>query len=288
MKNALRALCCTSIVTLGVVAAMPVAEAAVRAKPAAPTLAAPTLTAAARAAGITAAGGGYPGWESKTTAAAQQAPRMMSPMYASASSYGVDVSAYQGTLGWGSLRSQGFQFAYVKATEGTNYTSSRFAAQYSGSYNAGMIRGAYHFALPNQSSGSYQADYFIAHGGGWSRDGRTLPGALDVEYNPYGSTCYGYSSAGMTNWIKSFVNRYKSRTGRYPVIYTTYDWWRTCTGNTSAVASETPFWIAQYSQVPTQLPSGTRFSYFWQYSQSGGLDKDRFNGTIAGLRTLAG
>ncbi|NYJ73396.1 GH25 family lysozyme [Allobranchiibius huperziae] len=280
MKNVLRALCGTSIVTLGMAAAMPMAQA--HAKPALPT-----PTAAARAAGITTAGGAYPGWESKRASSTQQAPQQMAPMYTSGNAYGVDVSAYQGSVAWGTLRAEGFQFAYVKATEGTNYTSSRFGSQYSGSYSSGMIRGAYHFALPNQSSGSYQADYFIAHGGGWSRDGRTLPGALDIEYNPYGSSCYGYGWSGMTSWIKSFVNRYHYRTGRYPVVYTTYDWWRTCTGNTSALAGLTPFWIAQYSHVPTQLPAGTRSSYIWQYSQSGGLDKNRFNGTIAGLRSLA-
>jgi hypothetical protein len=49
------------------------------------------------------------------------------------------------------------------------------------SANVGMIRGAYHFALPNSSSGATQANYFAGNGGGWSWDGKTLPGALDIE-----------------------------------------------------------------------------------------------------------
>ena len=32
-----------------------------------------------------------------------------------------------------------------KATEGTTYTNPSFTPQYNGSYNIGMIRGAYHF-----------------------------------------------------------------------------------------------------------------------------------------------
>lgn len=51
----------------------------------------------------------------------------------------------------------------------------------SGATNAGLIRGGYHFARPDISSGSTQATYFLAHGGGWSPDGITLPGALDIE-----------------------------------------------------------------------------------------------------------
>ncbi|KAG8719440.1 hypothetical protein FRC08_002825 [Ceratobasidium sp. 394] len=62
--------------------------------------------------------------------------------------------------------------------------------------------------------------------GGWSADGKTLPGALDIEYNPSGPTCYGLSAATMVGWIKSFSDQYNKRTGRYPTIYTTTDWWK--------------------------------------------------------------
>src|SRR3954469_22984504 len=105
--------------------------------------------------------------------------------------YGMDVSGYQGNVAWSTAYANGARFAYVKATEGTTYTNPYFAQQYNGSYNVGMIRGAYHFAHPNSSSGTTQADYFAAHGGGWSGDGKTLPPALDIEYNPSGAECYG-------------------------------------------------------------------------------------------------
>ena len=76
-------------------------------------------------------------------------------------------------------------------------------SQYDGTYQAGLIRGAYHFALPNDSSGAAQASYFVANGGGWIADGRTLPGASDIEYNPYGAECYGLSQGAMVSWIAS-------------------------------------------------------------------------------------
>src|SRR4051794_1089875 len=157
---------------------------------------------------------------------------------------GQDVSSYQGNVNWSAQWNAGSRFAYIKATEGTYYTNAYFAQQYNGSYNVGMIRGSYHFARPDTTSGATQADYFVAHGGGWSRDGRTLPGALDIEYNPYGSTCYGLSQSSMRGWITSFLNEYHARTTRWPVLYTTTDWWNTCIGNYNAWASEAPLWIA--------------------------------------------
>jgi hypothetical protein len=100
---------------------------------------------------------------------------------------GIDVSSYQGDINWASVAPH-IDFAYAKATEGTYYTNPDFTNQYEGPYDNGVIRGAYHFAIPPNASGQAQADYFISHGGGWSGDGMTLPGALDIEYNPYPNT----------------------------------------------------------------------------------------------------
>ena len=203
---------------------------------------------------------------------------------------GMDVSSYQGNVDWQSAYNNGARFAYVKATEGTSYTNPYFAQQYNGSYNVGMIRGAYHFAHPDSSSGSYQADYFINNGGGWSGDGVTLPPALDIEYNPSGATCYGLSQASMVSWIASFSNEVYARTSKYPMIYTTFDWWNTCTGNSSAFASTNPFWIAIYgSSPPTAIPAGTYTWTMWQNASSGSYpgDQDQFNGSYSQLQVLA-
>lgn len=137
----------------------------------------------------------------------------------------------------------------MKATEGTGYQNPYFSQQYIGSYNVGIIRGAYHFARPDIGPGNVQADYFVGHGGGWSGDGMTLPGALDIEYNPYGQECYGLSQGNMVGWIKSFSDQYHARTGRFPVIYSTLDWWVTCTGNSGIFGNDNPLWIARYDRL---------------------------------------
>ena len=203
---------------------------------------------------------------------------------------GIDVSSYQGNVNWASYWSAGKKFAYVKATEGTGYQNAYFSQQYTGSYNVGMIRGAYHYGRPDLSGGAAQADYFVAHGGNWSKDGKTLPGVLDIEYNPSGATCYGLSAASMVSWVKAFSDEVHARTHKYPMIYTTLDWWTTCTGNSSAFAATNPFWIAKYSSTePTSLPAGTGHWTIWQNADAGTFpgDQDVFNGSYTQLQALA-
>ncbi|MFF8954186.1 lysozyme [Streptomyces sp. NPDC014894] len=202
---------------------------------------------------------------------------------------GVDVSSHQGNVGWPSLWDSGVRWAYVKATEGTYYKNPYFSQQYTGSYTVGMVRGSYHFATPDTTGGAAQADYFVDNGGGWTRDGRTLPGALDIEWNPYGDACYGKSQSGMVTWIRDFLNRYKARTGRDPVIYTATSWWTQCTGDYAGFGGNNPLWIARYNTTPGTLPAGWAAQTMWQYTSSGPIvgDHNRFNGALDRVTALA-
>ncbi|PSM41935.1 hydrolase [Streptomyces dioscori] len=213
------------------------------------------------------------------------------PASAAGKPKGHDVSSHQKNVNWSSAKSKGAKFVYVKATESHTYRNPYFAQQYDGARNAGIIRGAYHFALPHKSSGTKQAAYFVRNGGGWRADGWTLPPALDIEYNPYDKKkkCYGLSKSGMVNWIRAFSNEVKRQTGRRPVIYTNHNWWKTCTGNSAAFASNHPLWLARYSASAGSLPSGWNFWTFWQYDNSGSLpgDQNLFNGSLSQLKTFA-
>jgi GH25 family lysozyme M1 (1,4-beta-N-acetylmuramidase) len=202
---------------------------------------------------------------------------------------GLDVSAYQPRVDWARVSAAGARFAYIKATEGTAYTNPRFGQQYEGAGRASLIRGAYHFALPNRSSGRVQADFFVSHGGGWSRDGRTLPPMLDMEYNPYGPTCYGLSTVAMADWVRAFGAELHARTGRWPTIYTSTSWWRQCTGGGADFAGVDPLFLARYAQRPGPLPPRWTYWTFWQHGDSGSLpgDQDYFDGSPERLRSLA-
>jgi GH25 family lysozyme M1 (1,4-beta-N-acetylmuramidase) len=215
---------------------------------------------------------------------------VVSPTFATNPPPGIDVSHYQGSINWSSVKAAGIQFAIIKATEGTTYKDPTFSANYLNAYNAKVIRGAYHYAQPGSSSGATQANYFASNGGAWSADNLTLPGMLDLE-----GGCYGLSTASMQSWILDFYNTYKARTGRDVIIYTSASWWNSCTGGWSGMSARSPLNAASWTSAadPT-IPNGFPFATIWQYTDAGSVsgvpglvDRDRFNGASSRLLALA-
>ena len=84
---------------------------------------------------------------------------------------------------------------------------------YEGATKNKIIRGGYHFAHPDTSTGAAQANYFLAHGGGWSADGLTLPGAIDLE-----GTCPFLSAPTLCN-VLAFSDSTSSRRLRRPLCF---------------------------------------------------------------------
>ncbi|UKA61580.1 lysozyme [Arthrobacter sp. FW306-04-A] len=206
---------------------------------------------------------------------------------------GIDVSSYQPSVDWQQQWNMGVRFAYVKATEGNYYASPTYSSQYSGSRSVGMIRGAYHFAIPSWSAGADQANYFVQNGGGWTSDGATMPPVLDIEYAPsYTGTniCYGMSPSALNTWIHNFGDTVRALTGRYPMIYSTTDWWKTCLADSTGF-SDYPLWIASYTtNTAIGTPSSWSTYSVWQYSSTGPFsgDSNVWNGDYASLQRFAG
>ena len=59
--------------------------------------------------------------------------------------HGVDVSRWQGEIDWPKLRTQGANFAYIKATDGGDHLDPMFKTNWQRAKEAGIRRGAYHF-----------------------------------------------------------------------------------------------------------------------------------------------
>lgn len=74
--------------------------------------------------------------------------------------YGIDVSAHQGVIDWTRVAGDNISFVYVKATEGGDFTDSRFAQNWTGAHEAGLDRGVYHF-FTLCTPGAAQAQHFL-------------------------------------------------------------------------------------------------------------------------------
>jgi hypothetical protein len=111
---------------------------------------------------------------------------------AGAGARAVDVASHQhprgAVINWGQVAKAGYRFAFIKASEGNYYANPYYASDVAQAKAAGLYVAGYHFAVPNVSGGASQADFAVSHVG-YAADGRTMPLALDIEYNPYGATC---------------------------------------------------------------------------------------------------
>ncbi|MFJ4222056.1 GH25 family lysozyme [Curtobacterium luteum] len=206
---------------------------------------------------------------------------------------GFDISAWQPSVNFLAAYRAGARFVYVKATEGTSYVSSTYEQQYATAKQRNLYRGGYVYAQPSQASGAATANYFFAHGGQWSADGKTLPPLLDIEYGSASQgTCYGKSWSQMRSWIKDFSNTVYQKTKRYPAIYTTTDWWKRCTNNSNQFSSN-PLFVALYPVHDFTTPGTLGRSWskwtFWQWSASGTLpgDQDVYRNDAAHLKRFA-
>ena len=190
---------------------------------------------------------------------------------AGAGARGIDVAGYQhphgAAINWAKVARAGYKFAFIKSSEGSYYTNPYYATDLAHAKAAGLYVTGYAFAVPNVSGGASQADYAVKHARN-AADGRTMPLALDIEYNPYGAECYGLTPARMVAWISAFAAETRRLTGQRPIIYTTADWWRSCTRDSRAFGSD-PLWVAAWGPGPPPMPSGWRHWTFWQYTSRG-------------------
>lgn len=204
-------------------------------------------------------------------------------------SLGIDVSSFQPTINWASVKSGGRDFAFVKATEGATYTSSTFTSQMNGATNAGVLAGAYHFARYDNNSAATEANHFLAVAGSYITAGYLRP-VLDVEVSTT------LTKTAVSNWVNAWCSAVQSATGVAPIVYTFVSYATTYLNST---VTQWPLWMAQYPSSPspqTGAPSGTApwatgSWSFWQYSDavtvsgiSSAVDGDVYNGDLATLK----
>lgn len=216
---------------------------------------------------------------------------------ANAGVLGPDVSSYNhdngATFDWGAAHAWGkASFAFIKATEGGGYHNPSFSWDYAAAVNAGVIRGAYHFARPSGASpaeivvnATAESNQFTQAIGSLNGPGN-LPPVLDLE------DAGSLNSDQLSLWVHTWLDQTAKTTGRTPIIYTNPSFWTGNMANSTAFAAY-PLWLATYG-VPSPPVIGGWASYtFWQYTDVGqmpgsslAVDLSVFNGSPAQLQAM--
>ena len=181
---------------------------------------------------------------------------------------GIDVSHWQETIDWVKVAGAGKKFAYLKATESTDFLDNRYATNRSKAKANGIKVGAYHFARPgtNANDAVNEATWFIQNAAPIS--GELLP-VLDLEVTG------GLTDAQLEAWTKAFMDRVYSLTGVRGAIYVSPSFWSSNVGNSTKIAAAgyKVLWIAHWTTGSAPTVPGSNWNgngwTFWQYTSSG-------------------
>ena len=224
---------------------------------------------------------------------------------------GTDVSHWQTSVNWATVKNAGVTFAWAKATQGTTVTDSMFTTHANGAKAAGIYIGAYHYAQPSINTnltGAMSADSEAAYF--WSVASNYIKGGgaymvpmLDWEdanatngHNGF----YGFTTPFMSAWVNEWCNtvsNYAKASGVTirPLVYT--GTWYSNPANGYAGLNSTvtnwPSWISAYNgqNVQTGKPAST-YPWptwtIWQYADTNwsGGDSDVLNGVYTNLDAL--
>ena len=173
---------------------------------------------------------------------------------------GVDVNGAKGAIDWRRVRAAGFEFAFLKATEGRTFADERFAFNRRAARAAGLTVGAYHFARPDNNSPEDEAEHFLrvarpVHG-------ELLP-VLDWETDPPAAA-----------WALRFLTAVEEAIGAAPILYSFPDFLRR-TGHLGDF-HRFPLWYSRFGPNdgrvhPAEPPPGFRFAVH-QFTSAGRVD----------------
>ncbi|MBU0553375.1 hypothetical protein KJ940_18025, partial [Myxococcota bacterium] len=199
--------------------------------------------------------------------------------------YGIDVSKWQGDINWAAVPNDGVRYAIIRVSSGLNTLDEKFARNWAGARDVGLLRGAYQYFRPSQDAVD-QAALFVRRireeGGGME-----LPPVIDVE------TTDDRPAASVARSVRAWIDYVEREMGVRPMIYTGRYFWQDNVGNDPSF-SDYLLWHPQYTsaQCPNIAEPWADWA-FWQYSStgrvsgiSGDVDQNRFNGDEGDLAAL--
>lgn len=150
---------------------------------------------------------------------------------------GLDVSVHNPTVDWGKLKKAGFEFAYIKHSQGVGAVDKMFAIHFSNAKAAGLKVGLYHFATLNNldevTDAKAEAEFFLNQTKHVDAD--LLP-VIDVETNEVSLT-----PAEVEAWIETY---YKAL-GEKCILYSG-SWFLNANLAPTHKLGRIPLWLSSY------------------------------------------
>jgi lysozyme len=204
------------------------------------------------------------------------------PSYARYPVRGIDVSHHQGKIDWNVVKNNGLHFVFIKATEGADHKDTRFQYNWNQAYQAGFVRGAYHF-FTFSKTGMEQAQNFIDT---VPNEPDTLPPVIDLELG--GNSKIQPDPSTLMRELNAYIEMIENHYQRKPILYTTYEFYDYYLRNQNLPYS---IWIRDIFWTPRL--SDNKAWLFWQYSNRGRIpgirgfaDLDVFNGNAEEFANL--
>ena len=165
----------------------------------------------------------------------------------------IDVSNHQGKVDWPKVLASGVAGGICKASEGQSFHDATFKANWSALGSAGVVRGAYHFARPDASSGASQANMFLSCLS--DVNPRDLL-VLDIEEG----------SGNLSGWALEFLQTIERTTGALPWVYSYGPFLRQSV--TDPGLARYPLWLAAYQSRPPAPPKPWGNWRLWQHTDA--------------------
>lgn len=166
---------------------------------------------------------------------------------------GIDVSSHNGMMNLDAVREAGYEFIFIKASEGEDFKDSNFRLNYDKAVTAGLKTGAYHF-FRFDKDGVAQAQNLLQAVGGRHLD---LGLAVDVEKQSNDTTI----SRDLVKERLTTMIEYLNLKGYRVILYSNNE------GYYDIIRSAAPgecLWICSFNSIPIN-ENWT----FWQYDHHG-------------------
>ncbi|MEU6132221.1 glycoside hydrolase family 25 protein [Saccharopolyspora sp. NPDC047091] len=188
--------------------------------------------------------------------------------------YGIDISHHQGAFDLGRTRAEGFEFAFLKATEGSSFVDSRFGANLANARAAGLLTAAYHYQRADSSAAS-QAGHIV------NTVPADVPVILDVE-----------DGGGGADLTRDIIGRLLAAGYRSPLLYLPRWYWEQI--GSPSLAGLPPLWYSRYASneggYASEIYERYRDFYDAQWGGYGGLGvavlQFTSSATVAGHRPV--